>query len=101
LTMRVSPLAAGQSHMTEDEKGETIRMHLSLIMQHLLPSHAIALPLVLQCYKSGRTEGTIHKEPVFHGVSTGQRQDRLCFVRRIHRKIKKLRLCNTVVLAGC
>jgi hypothetical protein len=29
--------------MTEDEKGETIRKHLSLIMQHLLPSYAIAL----------------------------------------------------------
>jgi hypothetical protein len=30
--------------MTGDEKEETIRMHLSLIMQHLLPSYAIALP---------------------------------------------------------
>jgi hypothetical protein len=30
--------------MTEDEKGETIRMHLSLVMQHLLLSYAIALP---------------------------------------------------------
>jgi hypothetical protein len=29
--------------MTEDEKRETIRMHLSLIMQHPLPSYAIAL----------------------------------------------------------
>jgi hypothetical protein len=38
-------LWAGQSHMTEDEKGGTIRMHLSLIMQHLLPSYAIALLL--------------------------------------------------------
>lgn len=38
-------LQAGQSHMTEDKKGVTIRMHLSLIMQHLLPSYAIALLL--------------------------------------------------------
>ena len=38
------PLKAGLSHMTEDEKRETIRMHLSLIMQYLLPSYAIALP---------------------------------------------------------
>jgi hypothetical protein len=29
--------------MTEDEKRETIRMQLSLIMQHLLPLYAIAL----------------------------------------------------------
>jgi hypothetical protein len=38
------PWPAWQSHMTEDEKGKTIRIHLSLIMQHLLPSYAIALP---------------------------------------------------------
>jgi hypothetical protein len=31
--------------MTEDEKGETIRAHLSLTVQYLLPSYAIALPL--------------------------------------------------------
>jgi hypothetical protein len=39
----LSHMRAGQWHMTEDEKRETIRMHLSLIMQHLLPSYAIAL----------------------------------------------------------
>jgi hypothetical protein len=30
--------------MTENKKEKTIRMHLSLIMQHLLSSYAIALP---------------------------------------------------------
>ena len=64
---------AGQSHMTETAKKETIRMHLSLIVQRLLPSYAIALPSTGGDRRLWRREQVLIQR-AFQGALSGIRQ---------------------------